>query len=158
MSREDDLSRVLRYCAEGGKCATCERRMKVREVGFVGCMQEMWAEAARQIEAAEQRIAELDSELEIWTERSFEGKIGSMALQNLNLRMRISELEAQITKQGEWIPCSERLPEDGSYLVWLPFAPPNYRIAVAEYYRGHWTIKTPVSAWMPLPEPWKGEK
>lgn len=55
------------------------------------------------IKAMSRRIAELEKELEIWTARSFEGKIGSMALTNLNLRMEISKLEAQLPKEGEWI-------------------------------------------------------
>ena len=55
-----------------------------------------------------------------------------------------------------WIPCSERLPEEGSYLVWMPFAPPEGRIAVADYCDGYWNIKTPISAWMPLPAPYRG--
>lgn len=62
--------------------------------------------AADALEAAEKRIAELEKELEIWSSRSFEGKIGSMALKNLNLKMRISELEAQIPKEAAWIPNS----------------------------------------------------
>ncbi len=55
-----------------------------------------------QLVEAKQRIAELEKVLEIWTARSFEGKIGSMALTNLNLRMEISKLEAQLPKRGEW--------------------------------------------------------
>ncbi len=59
--------------------------------------------AADMLEVDEQQITELEKELEIWTARSFEGKIGSMALTNLNLRMKINELEAQLPKKGEWI-------------------------------------------------------
>ena len=70
-------------------------------------------------------------------------------------------LEALPPAQPEqrWIPSGERPPEEGSYLVWMPFAPPEERIAVAYYCDGYWNIKTPISAWMPLPEPyWGGEK
>jgi hypothetical protein len=58
--------------------------------------------AADMLEADEQQIAELEKELEIWTARSFEGKIASMAFKNLNLKMEISKLEAQLPKKGEW--------------------------------------------------------
>lgn len=53
-----------------------------------------------------------------------------------------------------WIPCSEWLPEKGNYLVWMPFAPPKHRMAIAEYCDGYWNIKTLISAWMPLPKPY----
>lgn len=59
--------------------------------------------------------------------------------------------------EQRWIPVTEKLPEEGSYLVWMPFAPPKHRVTVAEYCDGYWNIKTPISAWMPLPEPRKGE-
>lgn len=67
-------------------------------------------------------------------------------------------LEALPPAQPEqrWIPSGERPPEEGSYLVWMPFAPPEERIAVADYCDGYWNIKTPISAWMPLPEPYRG--
>lgn len=55
-----------------------------------------------------------------------------------------------------WISSGKRPPEEGSYLVWMPFAPPKHRMAVAEYCGEYWNIKTPISAWMPLPEPYKG--
>lgn len=73
--------------------------------------------------------------------------------------------------QGEWIPCSERLPdEDGQYLVWAVIGivpdhvddPSTYQgITIAGYYGNAHPIKwfghvEKVLAWMPLPEPWKG--
>ncbi len=75
--------------------------------------------AADMLEVDEQQITELEKELEIWTARSFEGKIGSMALTNLNLRMKINELEAQLPKKGEWIEVYDQLQipqkEHGTY-------------------------------------------
>ena len=59
--------------------------------------------------------------------------------------------------EKRWISSGKKPPEEGSYLVWMPFAPPECRITVAKYCGGYWNIKTPISAWMPLPEPWKGE-
>ena len=58
--------------------------------------------------------------------------------------------------EQRWIPSSEKPPKEGSYLVWMPFAPPENRIAVGKRCDGYWNIKTPISAWMPLPEPYRG--
>ena len=63
---------------------------------------------------------------------------------------------------GEWIPCSERLPEkDGEYLVcWCGAW--GVDICFAEYSKcgKYWYAKygseyRGVTAWMPLPEPYK---
>jgi len=59
--------------------------------------------------------------------------------------------------EQRWIPSGEKPPEEGSYLVWMPFAPPKHRMTVAKYCGGYWNIKTPISAWMPLPEPYREE-
>ena len=65
---------------------------------------------------------------------------------------------------GEWIPCSERLPEkSGRYLV------TNTRLGAFEvtwniFYNGKgeapegWLYEDGTIAWMPLPEPYKGEE
>lgn len=62
--------------------------------------------------------------------------------------------------EPQWTSSGKKPPEEGIYLVWMPFAPPKHRITVAKYCGGFWNIKTPVSAWMPLPEPYRedGEK
>ena len=60
--------------------------------------------------------------------------------------------------EQRWIPSGEKPPEEGSYLVWMPFAPPKHRMTVAKYCGGYWNIKTPISAWMPLPEPYGGDQ
>ena len=62
-----------------------------------------------------------------------------------------------VQPEQRWIPSGEKPPEEGSYLVWMPFAPPKHRMTVAKYCGGYWNIKTPISAWMPLPEPYKEE-
>lgn len=60
---------------------------------------------------------------------------------------------------GEWIPVSERLPEEGTYLCTLdgelcgidePFT------GMCGYENGKWDEEGCVIAWMPLPEPYLG--
>ena len=58
--------------------------------------------------------------------------------------------------ESEWIPVTERLPmKNGSYLVWMPFTLEGHHITVAEWCDSYWNIKTLITAWMPLPEPYK---
>lgn len=66
-------------------------------------------------------------------------------------------------KVGEWIPCSERLPEKtGYYLVQLSRKLPNedYADRVVVLYNGEdkefMTYERFIIAWQPLPEPYKG--
>lgn len=71
-------------------------------------------------------------------------------------------------KVGEWIPCSERLPEKtSSYLVTTiaadAFGKPYYVMDVALYNIIYgWTLNNKkceeIFAWQPLPEPWGGEE
>ena len=79
-------------------------------------------------------------------------------------RMGMEALE-----RTRWIPCSERLPENGEYvLCWYEyFRYGDFNAMFAAYgigycYNGHWGgevangTKARVLAWMPLPEPPKG--
>lgn len=72
-------------------------------------------------------------------------------------------------KTGEWIPCSERLPERyGNYLVSIEGKEPDIGSINPNNPRG-WTLcdangfywandkMLNVTAWMPLPEPYKGD-
>ena len=79
---------------------------------------------------------------------------------------RLTELEYLLAEQ-QWIPCSERLPKhDGEkYLVTLYSDRINVvsmRISYCYMNRdGFWSdvpVGYEVTAWMPLPEPWKGEQ
>ena len=65
-----------------------------------------------------------------------------------------------------WIPCSERLPnEQGQYLVTFPLCNGEPWVYVLSFNKGkfyetddEWgdVEYDDVTAWMPLPEPWKG--
>lgn len=69
----------------------------------------------------------------------------------------ITGKEPEFERCEQWIPCSERLPEkEGKYLVTLD----KWNIvSFADFknikYNPH--FNAPVIAWMPLPEPYKGE-
>lgn len=66
-------------------------------------------------------------------------------------------------KEGEWIPCEERLPEEeGRYYVTRHDDVTNTEFIDILWYEEnlwwnrHSTGDYAVTAWMPLPEPWKG--
>ena len=81
---------------------------------------------------------------------------------------RLQELQITGGNNG-WIPCSERLPDKENVLCYaVSLARNPDTIFVGAYRNGVWflqsaiaTISYPtqykVTAWMPLPEPWKGE-
>ncbi len=57
--------------------------------------------------------------------------------------------------EQRWIPVTERLPErTGYYLVTGRQGAVNKRLYQDGYWYGNWTV----IAWMPLPEPYKGEQ
>ena len=59
---------------------------------------------------------------------------------------------------GEWIPVSERLPiNDGKYLVTTDGTFGIDIIDIARFETDEWCKSAEILAWMPLPEPYKGE-
>lgn len=66
-------------------------------------------------------------------------------------------------KTGKWIPVTERLPKDGEEVFVYLFNPKSPYIAWVEdgcWYTEEFKVnrKYEPLAWMPLPEPWKGEQ
>ena len=69
------------------------------------------------------------------------------------LDMAINALE-----QAAWIPCSERLPEDGDKVLCMTKTKKgNLNHVVGYHYSGGWAcgMNRNVIAWMPLPEPYE---
>ena len=68
--------------------------------------------------------------------------------------------------QPKWIPCNERLPgDDEEVIVSCTDDSGDYSLdytTVGWHYKGLWVVNNErsflVRAWMPLPEPWKGEQ
>ena len=81
-------------------------------------------------------------------------RVPTIAIRAKDVLEKLPSAEAE----QQWIPSGEKPPEKGNYLVWMPFALPEHRITVAEYCGGYWNIKTPISAWMPLSEPYAERK
>ncbi len=92
---------------------------------------------------------------------------GIDSLANMFINDVIKEIEKQ-SKIGEWIPCSERLPEEKINPVTSDFY--EYQVTFRsedvtdvrhyKFGRGHWwngpgTVDKYVIAWQPLPEPYK---
>lgn len=84
----------------------------------------------------------------------------------------LEELKA-LREKSRWIPCSERMPEnDVEVLVWFEYFRygvynrPYQTIGISYVHRGIWSgivngesgwRNLRIIAWMPLPEPYKGE-
>lgn len=93
------------------------------------------------------------------------GELPHSALSVEAFNMAIEALKEP--KQGEWIPCSERLPEEHGYYIVQTDGSHNAVIDIAEYGKffrkpeyecvWEWNKASKIIAWMPLPEPYKEE-
>lgn len=66
-----------------------------------------------------------------------------------------------VTPKQRWIPCSERLPEHRLYvLVTYKYEYGLIDNGITWYSEteNKWNTSREVIAWMPLPEPWRGEQ
>lgn len=79
---------------------------------------------------------------------------GNIIVEQISAIKIIKKIINNQPKIGEWIPCSERLPEeDGSYLVTRPY----YGMFITDnmhFNKGSFTDKY-VCAWKPLPAPYE---
>ena len=67
---------------------------------------------------------------------------------------RAAEALNRLPSAQQWIPCSERLPDqNGKYLV----VGRQKAINILKFDGGRWYGKWGVVAWMPLPEPYREE-
>jgi len=76
------------------------------------------------------------------------------------------EIQPTIEPFPQWIPCSERLPDKtGRYICTCSDGTPYQKVTVIKFHprtkawelagtRAYWKVR----AWMPLPEPWEGDK
>ena len=69
---------------------------------------------------------------------------------------RLTELEYKEAER-QWIPCSERLPEDGLYLVTTSKGQVQVHVFSHNGNSEEYWMRCN-KAWMPLPEPYKGEQ
>ena len=75
------------------------------------------------------------------------------------VRDRIEAIPSADRLQGEWIPCSERLPSefsDDERVLATTEVDGLGVILTPTYYVKSWYRKGYITAWMPLPAPWKG--
>lgn len=76
-----------------------------------------------------------------------------------SIQEALSETIESIPRVGEWIPCSERLPEkEGSYLLTSKTVSGIRYVRPGMLYSNGKFGSDSVIAWMPLPEPYKEDK
>ena len=126
------------------------------------------------------RLIDAD-EIRIKPDFIFHGVCGTPVIRCEDLARIINDMPT--IEPQKWISCDKRLPEeetdvlvtrtflgckDGSHR-WNNHIPPKTYVEVAQYFNGEWTAlsdeykvarnrHTDPVAWMPLPEPYKGEE
>lgn len=73
---------------------------------------------------------------------------------------RLVETELNVVTQ--WIPCSERLPDEGEVVLTQAKFKDDIKMAVSarvdfNYWTGWGTREINIVAWMPLPQPYRGD-
>lgn len=80
--------------------------------------------------------------------------VGNRALDKLRA------LPSAEPKKGTWIPCSERLPEDGKWCLFTDgknMSVERYKLDAIDHFfpNGRWFEFDDAVAWMPLPKPYE---
>jgi len=126
-------------------------------------------EEIRMLTDAEKAILRLTIIKDLFDDLSVNSNCVSVLLNRedeLALKTAIETLKEQ-RPHGEWIPCSERVPKESGYYLVQTDGSHNNVIDIAEFGRlwskkcedfgWGWNKASRVIAWMPLPEPYKGE-
>ena len=72
------------------------------------------------------------------------------------------ERQPTIEPEPRWIPCRERLPEDGRVVLWCNEHGSVFATAITARRGESWAVgkrhrRSKIIAWMPLPEPYRSE-
>ncbi|MBC6681440.1 DUF551 domain-containing protein [Zhenpiania hominis] len=106
---------------------------------------------------------------EHYIKRYLEPPYGREIEGTVELLKEVKDVLSEQPKAGAWIPCSEKLPENDYDTVMVFLDSKIYDIAIwhnehgfRPWYAAHFEASPPewkacVTAWMPLPEPWKGD-
>ena len=102
---------------------------------------------------ADALIKFIDNRYDITWKDDYEGGIKDACTDILEEINKMPTIEPQ-----QWIPCSERLPEERQEVLVTVnngaiYTDVDKWISDSFWYHGHYVI-----AWMPLPEPYKGEQ
>ena len=82
-------------------------------------------------------------------------------IQELHEQLADKIFNEVVCKDDSWVPCSERLPKVGKYLVTWAYQNGDTEIGIDEWNDWHW-CETPlhcgVIAWQPRPKPYEAEE
>ena len=103
-----ELTESLRYCATNNSCEYCPRH-KYQYESVIACAEQMLNEAADTIENQ-------NNLLDLNTQRC-EALRGQLRDSHESYEKHLNEIESQVPR---WIPVTERLPDEGEYvLIWV---------------------------------------
>lgn len=101
------------------------------------------------------RAEAIDAVIEYWD--GYAKPLDSWDVMN-QTRAVLETLPSASVEVGEWIPCSERLPENGHYYLWCS----DMGHVQSDYYwdgfENGMKYGYNIVAWMPLPKPYEGSE